>query len=397
MSNQDFYNFYKKHNRGQAAIELAIFGSLILLVLGVFVRYGLSANYSQKLKMDVYTKARAEMWGDAQKTTYIMLRDKPIPNPSDPFGVASRDSVFFGSETVGRMQGVFDTPDYPSEENLLTSPQLPRLIYDINGTIYKFTTGAFAYYEHDNQELKRKNYRDDGAWYWKTSGPSRTEDGEVYEHDDEMEPDGDFWAGLAEEDVRGERADVDGDGKEELVLSAGLIQVGSHTESVTEYMRLCEGDVYWDPDLDPDGNCYWDFVTMEVEVFDYEADVFYVLDYQEGQIDADHKGPDGQKQGLQSLSRKNLELIDCSIRREENNSGIKSTTRANWKQDITRYIIVNPSYVVKANLTVGAEILPGLALSYEDIDGDGQPDWYVNIESDFSENKTLQWSAAHAN
>ncbi|GAH89396.1 unnamed protein product, partial [marine sediment metagenome] len=233
MPNQDFYNFYKK-NRGQAAVELAIFGSLILLALGVFVRYGLSANYSQKSKMDSYAKARAEMGGSAQKTTYVMLRDKPIPNPSDPFGVASRDSVFFGSETVGRKTRVFDSPDYPSDDSeLFTSPQLPLLIYNINGVLYKFTTAAFAYYEYDNQELKRKDYREDGdetwRWYWRTTGLGSTGGSVEYEHDEAMEVlvdedgNGDFWADLREADKKeddaqqAKQADVDEDGKEELV------------------------------------------------------------------------------------------------------------------------------------------------------------------------------------
>ena len=430
MPNQDFYNFYKK-NRGQAAVELAIFGSLILLALGVFVRYGLRANYSQKLKMDSYTTARAEMGGNAQKTTYIMLRDKPIPNPSDPFGVASRDSVFFSSESMGRRTGVFDSPDYPEEsEELLTSPQLPLLIYDINGTIYKFTTAAFKYCPYyDNQELKRKDYHDDGTWYWRTSvSPDRTEDGVDYEYDEAMEFDGDFWAGLVGDDTQGKLVDMDEDGEEELVLKINAlgIPVGDYEDARWEHVYDCEWNqqrwatvckVYEPGDdveyvyklvhnFQDEGFGEDSIETCEIYVstgddYNYEVKGFYVLDYQEGQIDVTDKGPDGQRQGLQSLSRKNLELIDCSIRREEDNSQIKSTTKTEWQQDITRYIIVNPRYVNpdclnEPRLKEGDNILPGLPLSYGDIDGDGEEDWYVNIKSDFSEDKTLQWSATHA-
>ncbi len=348
---------------GQAAIELAIFGSLILLALGVFVRYGLNANYSQKLKMDAYGKARAEMNSDAESTIYVVLRDKPMPDPSAPFGVASRDSVFFASESVGRLKGVFDTPEYPSTDGhpstdkaaLFTDPQLPRIIYDINGTIYKFTTAAFKYYKHkqdENHEVKTKVY-DDKGWYWKTSGPTRTDSNGVrYENYGSMRPSGSFWDGLRDGDSQGKRADVDGDDEEELIL---------------------EVEVYGE----------WDVVIG-----------FYVLDYQEGQINLAYEGPNGQRQGLQSSSTNNLELIDCEILRIEDNDNIKSTTKTSWKQDIIRHIIVNPNYIKGA---VPYSTVVGLTLANGDIDGDGQADWYVDVKSDFSENKNLHWSASHAN
>ncbi len=305
----------KSRCSGQAAIELAIFGSLILLALGVFVRYGLNANYSQKLKMDAYGKARAEMNSEAESTIYVVLRDKPIPNPANPFGIASRDSVFFASENVGRLSGVFDTPEYPSESELLTDPVLPRLIYDINGTAYRFTTAAFKHYGYNSQELKRKAYKD-GKWYWKTSGPGRTDSNGVrYEHDESMEADGDFWEDLDDDDAQGRKADVDGDGEEELVLK----------------------------------------IDIEATYSSAAVTGFYVMDYQEGQIDLAYEGPNEQRQGLQSFSRNNLELNGCSIRRQENNDGIESTTTTNWEQDIIRYIIVNPNYVHTAGLGEGRD------------------------------------------
>ena len=354
----------RSRQAGQAAIELAIFGSLILLALGIFVRYGLNANYSQRLKMDAYGKARAEMNSEAESTTYIVLRDKPIPNPTNPFGIASRDSVFFSSETVGRLSGVFDTPEYPSESELLTDPVLPRLIYDINGTAYQFTTAAFKYHPYDGQELKTKVHRN-GTWYWKTSGPDRTDSNGVrYEHDEKMRPDGNFWKDLVYDDAQGKRADVDGDGEEELVLKI---------DGLTAY-----------------------FSTYGLGMYG-EVTGFYVMDYQEGQIDVSYQGPNEQRQGLQSFSRNNLELIDCSIHRKEDNNNIKSTTKTNWKQDIIRYIVVNPNYVKAAGLNEDDNIVAGLALNHKDVDGDGQADWYIDIKSDFSENKNLHWSAPHAN
>ncbi|GAG68804.1 unnamed protein product, partial [marine sediment metagenome] len=144
-------------------------------------------------------------------------------------------------------------------------------IYNINGVLYKFTTAAFAYYEYDNQELKRKDYREDGdetwRWYWRTTGLGSTGGSVEYEHDEAMEVlvdedgNGDFWADLREADKKeddaqqAKQADVDEDGKEELVLKVSWW--GSHPWLVTG---------------------------------------FYVLDSQEGQIDTSYEGPDGQKQ-----------------------------------------------------------------------------------------------------
>ncbi len=503
-----FFNTQMKTNKGQAAVELAIFGSLILLALGVFVRYGLSANCSQKITMDAHQKARAEMGGNAESTTYIVLRDKPMPNPSDPFGIASRGSVFFASESVGRLSGVFDTPSYPSDSELLTDSQLPRIIYDINETTYEFTTAGFKYHLYNNQELKRKAYKD-GGWFWKTSGPPRTdENGIDYEHDDGMETDGSFWENLVKGESQGKRADIDGDDKEELVIGVDLEYTGSHQETTEGYQDVCvdghyeetEGDykeIYEISDVsemgsqnlkvkeyefkmvskeygevceqddpgasfsrvyvrncegfsteecaigedgsyrqeyvknrstrfvsvqtyicDENGNWEWvkscgneyvpgetvwvgevcnvEWVVETVTVEDYATAAFYVLDYQEGQIDGGYEGPNDQRQGLQSSSTGNLELIDCSIQREEDSNNIKSTTKTNWKQDVTRHIIVNPNYIDAAGLSAGDNIA-GLALVSRDIDGDGQADWHVDIKSDFSGNKNLQWSTSHAN
>lgn len=86
---------------GQALLELAIFGSLIILMLGLMVSYGMNADYQQRGQMEVFRSAlqmTAESLGSGglgNEPTYrpsgsvTIVRDRHVPDPSHPFGVGS--------------------------------------------------------------------------------------------------------------------------------------------------------------------------------------------------------------------------------------------------------------------------------------------------------------------
>ena len=77
---------------GQALAELAVFGSLLLVLLGYLVSNVLRYDFQQQAKMEAFRRSLAS----ASETVFstapvsistVLLEDRHIPNPQDPFGV----------------------------------------------------------------------------------------------------------------------------------------------------------------------------------------------------------------------------------------------------------------------------------------------------------------------
>jgi hypothetical protein len=100
--------------KAQALIELAIFGSILLTILGLLITYGLKYNFQQKTIQHAFRKALAEASSDMRSSQYSLIRDKHIPSPTDPFGVGSVISVSAGAGVV-RNYRLDYTPDNDNE------------------------------------------------------------------------------------------------------------------------------------------------------------------------------------------------------------------------------------------------------------------------------------------
>lgn len=119
-----------QHFSGQALVELAVFGSMLLLVMGVLVSYGLNATFTQQAKMASFRRALAESVSlpdpfDAdcrgKGTQHVdcpklgagnvsLLDDRHVLNPSDPFGIGSM-LPFTASASVIRDYEMHVSPD----------------------------------------------------------------------------------------------------------------------------------------------------------------------------------------------------------------------------------------------------------------------------------------------
>lgn len=122
--NQDRIN-----RKGQSLVELSVFGSLLLLVLGVLLNYGLQYNYQQEVKMESFRRAlKAAGESNLAKTQEVMLfKDLLIPDPSDRFALGQRDtfrgsgSVFWSNKTsISDMD--FSTPERTPSVNYTFNP-----------------------------------------------------------------------------------------------------------------------------------------------------------------------------------------------------------------------------------------------------------------------------------
>jgi len=98
-----------RHERGQALVELAIFGSLLIMLVGALINYGLNYDYQQQAAMESFRKAlgmaSAPLPSDpttpAGSATTILIKDRHIPNPAHPFATGSLNPIT-GSASVTR-------------------------------------------------------------------------------------------------------------------------------------------------------------------------------------------------------------------------------------------------------------------------------------------------------
>ncbi|MDD5196840.1 MAG: hypothetical protein PHV92_04395 [Candidatus Omnitrophica bacterium] len=122
--------------KGQALLEVAIFGSIILMLLGVLINYGLKYNSQQKTMQQAFRKSLARAVSQPGiSTSSVVVKDTHIPNPSDTFGVGSVTPFTGSAGAVIR--------DYQMSETADTESELPRISLNINGQELTYLTAGF--------------------------------------------------------------------------------------------------------------------------------------------------------------------------------------------------------------------------------------------------------------
>ena len=74
---------------GQALTELAVFGAIILLLLGYVVIHGLDQNYQQQVTQHAFRRAMGHALGRLGGVSYTLIHDRHTPDPMDTHGVGS--------------------------------------------------------------------------------------------------------------------------------------------------------------------------------------------------------------------------------------------------------------------------------------------------------------------
>lgn len=132
---------------GQALVELGIFGSLLILLLGVLINYGLEADYRQFAAMEAFRGALREAAQPANPTnpacadplsidcvtrgggSMTVVRDRHIPDPSDPFTIGSAIPIVASADVL-RTPDVDATPDVvyalPRTQVVIQQQQSPQ-------------------------------------------------------------------------------------------------------------------------------------------------------------------------------------------------------------------------------------------------------------------------------
>jgi len=144
--NYPYFNFkYQDRGRvkGQAILELAIFGSIVIMLLGVLLNYGLRYGYQQQMMQYAFRKALASAVGNSPNpTSHLVARDRHIPNPNDAFGVGSV-IPFYSSATVMRSNRLDETADDAPED--MPKTRIDVASNDLDRSVNNFTMADFCY------------------------------------------------------------------------------------------------------------------------------------------------------------------------------------------------------------------------------------------------------------
>lgn len=114
---------------GQALVELAIFGSFIIMLLSVLLNYGLNYDYQQQATMAAFrqgleTAAKSSDPDAPVSTVHLLIQDRHIPNPTNPFGVGA----VVPAAGVGAVTRNYELQLVPQDDE-----SLPRLAIQIQG------------------------------------------------------------------------------------------------------------------------------------------------------------------------------------------------------------------------------------------------------------------------
>ena len=118
--------------KGQAILELAIFGSILIMLLGILINYGLKYNFQQQVMQEAFRKALGVT--AVKRSSYVLIKDRHIPDPSNPFGIGGLAPVT-SSASVTRNYELHKTADSEAE--------LPRMYLEVNGEIDYYKMAGF--------------------------------------------------------------------------------------------------------------------------------------------------------------------------------------------------------------------------------------------------------------
>lgn len=154
---------------GQVLMELAIFGSILIMLLGVLVNYGLRYNGQQRMMQESFSKAykSAGDWGrcpegssncPSSSVSYALIKDKHIPDPADMWGIGQVSGI---SSSSGGITRSYDLNAGPSKNKPNELPKMKIILQSLrNGqpeeTKFTFKTAGYLDFENVNSTMVKK-------------------------------------------------------------------------------------------------------------------------------------------------------------------------------------------------------------------------------------------------
>jgi len=124
--------------KGQALIELATLGAILIFCLGILINYGLQANYQQEAFMDTFRRTMylaynqtSEQLGPNGGASVSAIDDRRMISPDNAYGLASR-SGFESGASVTWANNLNNSTLYPTNSTPIDAYR-PKQFYMMNG------------------------------------------------------------------------------------------------------------------------------------------------------------------------------------------------------------------------------------------------------------------------
>ena len=95
--------------RGQALLELSLFGILIIGLLGLLIQYGMKHEVTQQVMMDAFRRAYAG------NTSVMVVKDRHITSPTTPFAIGATAPA----SSSARIIRLWDSDQSPSSSQTI--------------------------------------------------------------------------------------------------------------------------------------------------------------------------------------------------------------------------------------------------------------------------------------
>lgn len=150
---------------GQTATELAIFGSILVFVIGVLISYTVAFNSNLQLQMEAFRMAMETSHGidgyevsediplARRKATIIYIQDRDYPDISNAFGIMGRSAVSAQASLAFNRYLYYVQTDNPKD--------LPVIDMYINGRQFSFTTARYKEVTCRVDPCEDREYPDD--------------------------------------------------------------------------------------------------------------------------------------------------------------------------------------------------------------------------------------------
>lgn len=141
--------------KGQALLELAIFGTVAIAAIGFLIRVGMKVNFDQEIRMAAFRRALAAAHQDngtdqdALGTVYHMISHRQMPNPNDGHMTLPRTRTESSGfvEWGDRFTAAYRVPINPGADDGLFFDSgrntQPRIIVQSDGTVREFRQEDF--------------------------------------------------------------------------------------------------------------------------------------------------------------------------------------------------------------------------------------------------------------
>jgi len=152
-----------RERRGQALVEVAVFGTIFLMIIGALISYGLRFDYNQRVQQQAFRRAlKIASDQDLGGGTYMLVEDQYIPDPMQPFGIGSSTPVLSSADIIrthrldaraGESNDPNDLPTLVMDVQLgwTNDPAQPSTMqrYIFRNAGFRYETRASGYTEDD--------------------------------------------------------------------------------------------------------------------------------------------------------------------------------------------------------------------------------------------------------